>query len=215
MKRPLDLLLVDDHAMVREMLMRQINSEGDMHVAVDASAMDEAIERSRGVPLDLAVLDVEMPGMSVFEGVARLREDHPGLRVMFLSGSISDTNIQRALDVQASGYTCKCEPLPALLKAIRHVAHGAPYFSPQVRERVFVARENEHTTATKLESLTRREREVLGHIAQGLSKKEIAKETGTSVKTVDQHCSNIMAKLDIHDRVMLARFALREGISTL
>lgn len=215
MKRPLDLLLVDVHAMVREMLMRQIDSEGDMHVAVAASGMDEAISRSCGVPLDLAILDVEMPGMSVFEGVSRLRKDHPGLRVLFLSGSISDTSIQRALAVQASGYTCKCEPLPALLQAIRRVARGSSYFSPQVIERIRLANENERTAASKLESLTQREREILGYIAQGLSKKAIAKETGTSAKTVDQHCSNLMAKLDIHDRVMLARFAIREGISAL
>lgn len=208
MTTPARILLVDDHAMVREMLRRQIDSEGDMRVVVAASDMDEALLTATGVGLDLAVLDIEMPGRSVFESVPLLRRQHPGLRVMFLSGFHNDRNIRRALDVEAVGYASKNEPLPQLMQAIRQVARGETYFSPEVRERLA-----SEASTTRLDTLTKREMEVLGYLARGWSKKEIAQATCTSVKTVEQHCTHIMDKLDIHDRVKLARFAIREGVT--
>ena len=207
------ILLVDDHAMLREMLKRQIDAEAGMHVVVMAADMDEAIAQATGVELDLAVLDIEMPGRSVFDSVPLLRQSHPGLRVMFLSGFHNDRNIQRALDVQAVGYASKSEPLPKLMEAIRNVARGQTYFSPQIQDRLMVEARPAAAMQTRMEALTKRETEVLGYLARGWSKKEIANATGTSVKTVEQHCTNIMDKLDIHDRVKLARFAIREGIS--
>jgi DNA-binding NarL/FixJ family response regulator len=209
------ILLVDDHAMVRDMLKRQIDAEAGMQVVVAAADMGEAVLRAEGVDLDLAVLDIEMPGLSVFEGVGILRQSHPGLRVMFLSGFHSDRNIQRALEVRACGYASKSEPLPNLIAAIRSVAEGQSYFSPQVQARLIAdgLQCASEATCTRLETLTKRELEILGYLARGWSKKEIANTTGTSVKTVEQHCSNIMAKLDIHDRVKLARFAIQEGVS--
>lgn len=207
------ILLVDDHAMLREMLKRQIDAEADMRVVLAAADMDEAIAKSADIEFDLAVLDIEMPGRSVFDSVPLLRQGHPGLRVMFLSGFHNDRNIQRALDVQAVGYASKREPLPALMQAIRQVARGETYFSPQIQDRLLAETGATATARTRLESLTRREKEVLGYLARGWSKKEIALATDTSVKTVEQHCTHIMDKLDIHDRVKLARFAIREGLS--
>jgi DNA-binding NarL/FixJ family response regulator len=214
MNSPVKLLLVDDHAMVRDMLRRQIDAEPDLRVVVAAADMDAAIALSQGVELDLAVLDIEMPGLCVFEGVERLRETHPGLRVMFLSGIHSDRNIQRAMDARACGYASKSETLPDLLRAIRAVAGGQSYFSPQIRERLQAVglRGDLVPLRTPLDTLTRRELEILDYVARGLSKKEIARITATSVKTVEQHCGNLMAKLGIHDRVMLARYAIREGV---
>jgi DNA-binding NarL/FixJ family response regulator len=211
------ILLVDDHAMVRELLRKQIDAEPQMQVVVAAADMAEALIRSEGVELDLAVLDIEMPGLSVFEGVGLLRQGHPGLRVMFLSGTHSDRNIQRALEVRACGYASKREPLPNLINAIRSVTFGQSYFSPQVQERLIAdgMKSVAGATCTRLETLTRRELEILGYLSRGWSKKEIAQVTGTSVKTVDQHCTNIMQKLDIHDRVKLARYAIREGVGSL
>lgn len=211
------ILLVDDHAMVRELLRKQIDAEPQMQVVVAAADMAEALIRSEGVELDLAVLDIEMPGLSVFEGVGLLRQGHPGLRVMFLSGTHSDRNIQRALEVRACGYASKSEPLPNLINAIRSVTFGQSYFSPQVQERLIAdgMKSVAGATCTRLETLTRRELEILGYLSRGWSKKEIAQVTGTSVKTVDQHCTNIMQKLDIHDRVKLARYAIREGVGSL
>lgn len=211
------ILLVDDHAMVRDLLRKQIDAEPGMKVVVAAQDMAEALALCEGVDLDLAVLDIEMPGLSVFEGVGLLRQSHPGLRVMFLSGTHSDRNIQRALEVRACGYASKSEPLPNLINAIRSVAFGQSYFSPQVQERLIADGMNSvaGATCTRLETLTRRELEILGYLSRGWSKKEIAQVTGTSVKTVDQHCTNIMQKLDIHDRVKLARYAIREGVGSL
>lgn len=213
MTTPVRILLVDDHAMLREMLKRQIDAEADMCVRVAAADMDEAIALARGVELDLAILDIEMPGRSVFDGVGLLRQDHAGLRVMFLSGFHNDRNIQRALDVQAVGYASKSEPLPRLMQAIRSVARGETYFSPQIQDRIKTECHRQEETRTRLDALTRREVEVLDYLARGWSKKEIAQATATSVKTVEHHCCHIMDKLAIHDRVKLARFAIREGIS--
>jgi DNA-binding NarL/FixJ family response regulator len=211
------ILLVDDHAMVRDLLKKQVDADPQLEVVVAAQDMAEALIRCEGVDLDLAVLDIEMPGLSVFEGVGLLREGHPGLRVMFLSGFHSDRNIQRALEVRACGYASKSEPLPNLINAIRSVAFGQSYFSPQVQERLMADGLGcvPEAGCTRLEALTKRELEILGYLSRGWSKKEIAQVTGTSVKTVDQHCTNIMQKLDIHDRVKLARYAIREGVATL
>lgn len=209
------ILLVDDHALVRDMLKRHLDAEADLEVVAVAGDMTEAIEKVEGQPLDVAVLDIEMPGLSAFDGAQRLRATHPLLRLMFLSGSHRDSYVQRALEIGADGYASKAEPLPALILAIRAVAQGESYFSPQIRDRMVIARpqaEPADSFHTRLQSLTRRELEVLGYLARGLAKKEIATLTNTSVKTIEQHCANIMLKLDIHDRVMLARYAIREGL---
>jgi DNA-binding NarL/FixJ family response regulator len=136
--------------------------------------------------------------------------------VIFLSAFFHDRYIEEALEAGASGYVTKNEAPGSLLSAIRKVSSGFTYFSPEVHERLVVdvsglrLRSESHTRGF---SLTDRETETLRYVAQGLAKREIANIMHLSVRTVDAHVRNLMAKLDIHDRVELARFAIREGLA--
>ena len=133
-----------------------------------------------------------------------------------MSAFFHDRYIEEALAVEASGYVTKDEPPESIVNAIRAAASGAVYFSPSVQARLVVHGDRvrlAHQKISRISTLTRRELETLRYIARGLSKKEVAGIMHIGVKTVDHHSTALMRKLDIHDRVSLARFAIREGLA--
>jgi DNA-binding NarL/FixJ family response regulator len=216
MTQPITVLLADDHALVREMLAERLESEPDIQVLASVADAGEALEAARESPPGVVIMDIDMPGRSAFEVASEIRELHPGVRVIFLSAHLNDQYIEQALESEAAGYLTKDEPTARLIEAIRAVARGATHFSSAVSERIVIDEHGAHLGhdhLTRLHLLTQREREVLGHLAKGLPKKSIARLMGISVKTVEKHCDHVMEKLDIHDRVQLARFAIREGLS--
>lgn len=136
-------------------------------------------------------------------------------RIIFFTAFVRDSFIEQALAVKAWGYVTKTEQADTVIKAIRDVTSGFAYFSPAVQARLVMgpkgpklAQENQSLLGT----LTEREREVLCYVARGMTKKDMAETMCVSVKTVDYHCTNVMDKLKIHDRVELTRFAIREGL---
>ena len=207
------VLLVDDHMLIREMLQERLKSEGFEVVATGDTTV--AIELAVDLQPDVAVLDIDMPGRSTFEVARVLHAESPDTRVVFLSAYVRDAYIEQALAVQASGYLCKCEPLEEILAAIGSVAGGATCYSRKVLHRIVIdgsrARLAE-APVTRSSLLTRRERDVLLHVARGLSQRQVARVLNISIKTVQHHLVGVMDKLEIHDRVELARFAIREGI---
>lgn len=212
---PSTVLIADDHELLRDMLARRLNEEPDLEVVAavgDASAaLREALERQP----DLLLLDIDMPGVSVFDAVRKIRERLPATRVMFLSAYVQDGFIAQALDVQASGYLTKGHKPEELVGCIRRVLGGRTCYCREVEGRLELgaaAVALAQRPRSRLELLTARERLVLAYLARGLSKKEIARLDGVSVKTVDHHCQHIMEKLDLHDRVELTRYAIREGL---
>lgn len=216
MTKPITVLLADDHALVREMLAERLESEADIQVLASVADAGEALAAARESPPGVVIMDIDMPGRSAFEVAGEIRELHPTARVIFLSAHLNDQYIEQALESEAAGYLTKDEPTARLIEAIRSVARGATHFSSAVSERIVIDEHGAHLGhdhLTRLHLLTQREREVLGHLAQGLPKKSIARLMGISVKTVEKHCDHVMEKLDIHDRVQLARFAIREGLS--
>ncbi|MGI9609388.1 MAG: response regulator transcription factor, partial [Acidimicrobiia bacterium] len=122
--------------------------------------------------------------------------------------------IEQALAVQASGYLTKAEPPEVVVASIRKAVGGAASFSTEVLDRVVIGESGARLASghTRVALLTDREREVLGYVARGLQQKQIAHQTGISIKTVQHHITHLMEKLAIHDRVELARFAIREGV---
>jgi len=192
-----------------EMLTRSNEFEVGADVS-DAAAAIEAVPAHRP---ELVVLDVDMPGQSSFAAAREIQSVSEPPRVVCLSGYCSDRYIRDAMAVHAAGYITKTESAERLLEALRRVASGAPFFSPEVEQRLAAEKGVGHGgSATKqiAASLTDREIEVLGHIARGLSKRDIAKLLFLSPRTVERHVANTMAKLDIHDRVGLVRYAIRE-----
>jgi len=214
--RPLVILIADDHAMVRGMLKRRLDAEPDMTVAAAVSNADEAVTAVLRLNPDILLMDIEMPGSDSF-GVARtIRERCPDTRIIFLSAFFHDRYIEQALAVQAWGYVTKSEPEDSVIRAIRKVAAGLAYFSPQIQARIVVDSAGArltHPRRSRVSTLTHRELEVLRYIARGMAKKEIARTMHISANTVNRHTTNLMTKLDIHDRVELARYAIREGLA--
>lgn len=213
---PISVLLADDHALLRNMLKERLSGEADINVVAATACAEDALRQAASIRPDVAVLDIDMPGLSPFEAAKELAEICPETRVIFLSAFVHDGYIEQALAARASGYLTKSEPPEMVAEAIRRVNGGATCFSPQVLKRIVIDSTGVRLSdrmRTRAELLSGREREVLGYIARGMAKKGIAQVMDVSVKTIEHHTAHLMHKLDIHDRVELARFAIREGLA--
>ena len=211
------ILLADDHELLSSTVADRINREPDMRVVArvgDGSAVVGAVREHRP---DILLLDIDMPGTVSFDAAREALALHPRMRVIYLSAFHTDRFIQDAIDSGGAGYVTKDEPAEHVIEAIRLASEGGAYYSPRVRDRLVADPERglilAGGSATRLDTLSRREIEVLRYVAQGLTKKQIAERVHRSVSTIDKHVENIMRKLDIHDRVDLARFAIREGLA--
>ena len=156
-----------------------------------------------------------MPGLSCFDAARTIKARFPDIQIVLLSSYAHDQLIEEALTIGVSGYVVKTETLDRVIEAICAAASGKKYFSPEVRSRLAFEAGNNCPgigIQTRLCKLSGRELEVMRHLARGMSKKEIAHAIHLSLHTVDKHTSNLMKKLDVHDRVALSRFAIREGL---
>jgi DNA-binding NarL/FixJ family response regulator len=209
------LLLVDDHTMVREGLAGQLATESDFTVVAQASDAAEAIDRAIETSPDIVIMDIDMPGMSSFTAARTILLRRPEARIVFLSAHQHDEYIEQAIAVEARGYVLKKGGLKELKQAIRTVIQGGLYYSPSVLSRLVIQGDTLQLRApaiTRLTTLSKREKELLRLLASGMSVREAARVMSISPKTVDNQKVNLMKKLDIHDRVELARFAIREGL---
>lgn len=210
------IVVIDDHALVRDSLSQRLDAEPGLTVVGAAGTAEEGLELVHAANPDVVLMDIDMPGMICFDAAERISKMRRAARVIFLSAFCHDHYIEQALRVKARGYLTKSEPLGTVVDAVRQVAGGKVWFSQEVRSRL-VAHGREVSLAqnmrTRTSTLSARETEVLRYLAKGLSKKEIAQIMHVSVKTVEGHAERLMTKLDIHDRVELARFAIREGLA--
>ena len=217
LQRPVTVLIVEEHTVLRESFVHWLDQDDRVEIIADVGSCDEAMPIVLERNPDVIVMDIDLPGRQCFEAVRTLRRDVPETSVLFLSAHTNDGYIQAALDVEALGYITKSERPERVLEAIITVAQGGIFFSEEVQRRIVVesngVRLSDQASVTSL--LSPREFEVLRYIAKGLSKKQIAEAIGLSPKTVDNHATSLMSKLDLHDRVELTRFALREGIVQL
>lgn len=216
MSRPVSLLLVDDHALVRGTLADRLGRELGLTVVGTAGTADDAIVAATKLQPDIILMDIDMPGLLCFDAVGRIQQQHPNTQVIFLSAHFHDRYVEQALAVRAAGYVTKSEPPEVVIQAVHTVAAGGSYFSPEVRARIVIDASGTklaYKSQSRATTLTPRELEVLRYLARGMSQKDIAQTIGRSAKTVHRHSINLMHKLDIHDRVELARFAIREGLA--
>ena len=212
----LKIMLVDDHALVRDMLAEYLKREDSFEVVAVASTANQAIELVREHRPHVLIMDVEMPGMIVFDAAEKIRKIDPETRILFLSAYMQDHYIEQALKVGAFGYLTKGDSPRILVDAVRDVAENRRYFSSEVRDRIVFesARLKRPTNrCSRVSTISPRELQVLRYVARGLAKKEIAGIMHVSMKTVEKHTENLMRKVGIHDRVGLTRFAIREGLS--
>jgi DNA-binding NarL/FixJ family response regulator len=216
MKTPISILVVDDHSMVRSMLRGRLESEPDMKVVGGVGSADEAVTTAMQLKPDIVLMDIDMPGMTCFDAARIITQQNPQTRVVFLSAFVHDRYIEQAIEVGAWGYVAKTQPDDSLVTAVRNVAAGEAYFSPEIQARIVVGDRGPRLSqgkCSRTSTLTQRELEVLRYLAKGMSKKEVAQTVHISVNTVNRHTSSLMNKLNIHDRVELTRFAIREGLA--
>ncbi|MGD9789440.1 MAG: LuxR C-terminal-related transcriptional regulator [Phycisphaerales bacterium] len=216
MTGPLTIVVADDHALVRRCLAEMLTRPPALQVVADVSTTDEAITAAIRHQPDIVILDIDIPGVGSFEAAKIIQSRCPKTKIMFLSAFSHDRYIEAALKAGAMAYVTKTDPPEVLVRAIQSVGLGSTYFSPEVQDRLVIESNGvslKFTASTKVSSLTPRELEVLRYIAKGLSKKEIANTLHLSVKTVENHVARVMGRLNIHDRVELTRFAIREGLA--
>jgi DNA-binding NarL/FixJ family response regulator len=212
---PARILIADDHAMVRRGLRMVLDAEPDLRVVAEAGDGAEAVAAALADPeLELAVLDVSMPRMTGLQAAAELTGLRDGVRVLMLSMHDNEQYLFEALKAGASGYVLKSAADRDLVEACRAALRGEPFLYPSaiaalVRDYLDRAREG---AEAPLDPLTPRELEVIKLIAEAHTSEQIAALLTISRKTVDRHRENIMAKLGMHDRVQLTRYAIRRGL---
>lgn len=212
--RPVKLLLVDDHPIVRSGLRMLFLSEPGMTIVGEASSGQEAIEAVQRLHPDVVIMDVSMPGMNGIEATRRIKAAHPETAVLALTMYEDEQYFFEMLNAGASGYIPKRAAPDDLVSAIKVVAEGNVFLYSTLAR--FLMRDMAERAATEPEEneevLTAREREVLTCIAEGLTNREIAETLVISIKTVERHRENIMAKLDMHNRVELVKYAIKKGL---
>lgn len=203
------ILLADDHQILRHSLRALLEREG-LEVVAEAEDGERAVELTRSLRPDVAVLDLSMPRLNGIDAARALARDASPTRIILLTVHREEHYVLAALKAGIMGYVLKTQAAADLLQAIREVADGGFYLSPGVSRTVveaFMAKKG-----STRDALSPREREVLGLIAGGKTTKEIANVLGISVKTADSHRTRLMEKLDIHEIAGLTRYAIREGL---
>lgn len=204
------ILLADDHAVVRQGFRLILSAQADLEVIGEAANGREAVELSLALQPDLVIMDVSMPELNGIEATRRLLEVAPRCRVLALSMHKDSVYVREILRAGASGYLLKEAIDHDLLTAVRAVARGQGYLSPEVSDAV-LSDYRKHVT-DPIDLLTSREREVLQMIAEGKTNKDIAVTLNLSTYTVESHRSRIMEKLNLHSAGELVRFAFRNGL---
>jgi RNA polymerase sigma factor (sigma-70 family) len=209
------IVLADDHRLVREGLRRLLEERADLRVVGEARTGQEAVDLAAEKSPDLVLMDISMPGLSGIDATRRICKIADSPKVLILSMHDNRSFVEEVLRAGASGYVLKDCASSDLLEAIDAVRRGDSFLSPSITQQVVdaIAHPSDRPEAA-LSALTDREREVLTLIAEGLSSKQIAKQLGVSLKTIESHRANLMDKLEIHKVSGLVRFAIRSGLVT-
>jgi len=205
------VLLADDHAIVRAGLKEILADTGDIEVTGEAANGQEVLARVSAQDFDVAVLDMSMPGRNGIELIKLVKREKPKLRILVLSMHSEEQYAVRALKAGASGYLSKESAADELVAAIRRIAGGGAYVTPETAERLALgAAPRAETAAHTL--LSDREFQVFQMIARGASVSEIARELSLSVKTISTHKTRIMDKMGLANQAELIRYALEHQL---
>jgi len=212
------VLVTDDHAIVRDGICALLALTGDIEAVGEATNGREALEMVRKVAPDVVLMDIAMPLMDGLEATRRIHKEFPQTKVVVLTQYEDREYVLPVIEAGASGFVSKTAASSELTSAIRSVYRGDSFLSPSIA-RLLVEDYREMAKAGRSrdmsEQLTGREREILKLLAEGHSTHEIAQMLVISPKTVERHKTNLMAKLDIHNRLDLFKYALRKGIITV
>ena len=202
--RPITVLAVDDHPIVREGIAALLEHQPDMMLIAEAENAGEAIDAFRAHRPDVTLMDLQMPGASGIDAIVTIRREFPRARFVVLTTYRGDAQAARALEAGAAGYLLKSAVRKELLETIRAIHAGCKRIPADVALDIA-----EHCAA---DSLTRREIEILQHVAGGGGNKIVADALGISLETVKGHMKNVLAKLEARDRTHAVTLALKRGI---
>jgi DNA-binding NarL/FixJ family response regulator len=208
--KKIQVLLADDHTIVRRGVRMLIDSQSDMEVAGEAGNGREAIEEARRLQPDIVVMDVSMPELNGIEGTRQICDELQNTRVIALSMHKDSVYVREILRAGARGYLLKDSDDEDLLKAIRLVSRGEAFLSPSISDAVLT--DYRRHVSNPVDLLTSREREILTMVGEGKTNKEIANALNLSVYTVESHRGSVMEKLNLHNTGDIVRFALRNGL---
>ena len=210
--RRISVLVVDDHAVVRQGLRTFLDLQDDIEVVGEAGDGAEAVAEAERLAPDIILMDLAMPGTDGVEAIRALRERVPDARAIALTSFSDDERVFGAVRAGAAGYLLKDADPAELLAGIRAVAAGQSLVSPPVAARL-LEEMADGGARPEAPALTPREREVLALIARGRSNKRIALELGVAEKTVKTHVGHVLAKLGVADRTQAALWAVRHGLA--
>jgi DNA-binding NarL/FixJ family response regulator len=211
-KKPIRVLLVDDHPVVRQGLNSCLSRHESVAIIGEASDGREALRKAKELSPDLVLMDIDMPQMSGLTATDLLRKENPKVKVLILSMHSHSEYVMRILQSGARGYVLKDAATDELLKAIEVVHSGQTFFSTDIARMALNQFVRGNSEGPQASQISNREREVLIAIAEGLSNKEIACRLGVGVRTVETHRERIMRKLNIHSIAGLTRFAIQKGL---
>ena len=210
-----NVMITDDHSMIREGLKQLLELEGDFKVVAEAADGVECINKLEEVTPDVLLLDINMPNMNGLEVLQKMKEKRIKVKVLVLTIHSEVEYLLKAVDIGVNGYLLKDSESAELKKAITAVVNGENYIQPSLIPVLNAKMIDRDKDNVKIESLTRRELEVLKNLSYGMYNKEIAEKLDISERTVNNHISNIFKKIEVTDRTQAAVFAIRNNLITI
>lgn len=209
------VMLADDHALMREGIKHLLEFDGSIKVIEEASDGISCLEKLKSVEPDILLLDINMPDMNGIEVLEELKKNNNPIKVLILTVHSEIEYLIKAVDIGANGYILKDSGSLELKQAINVIMNGDSYIQPSLLPALNSRLINRDIDKEKLESLTKREIEILTQVAGGMFNKEIANNLDISERTVKNHISNIFKKIDVSDRTQAAVFAIKNNIVKL
>jgi two-component system, NarL family, response regulator DegU len=215
MNKPINVMIADDHSMVREGIKQLLELDGDIIVNAEASNGKQCIEILDEKQTDVLLLDINMPNMNGLQVLQHIRETKKKVKVLILTIHNEVEYLIRAVEIGVDGYVLKDSDSTLLKKAIFNIYHGETFIQPELAPMLRVKLDEKKNMLSTDDSLTKREVEVLKLLAEGLFNKEIAYMLAISEKTVKNHVSNIFKKINVSDRTQAAVYAIKNNFVDL
>ena len=209
------ILLADDHALIRAGIRSLLEQQPDMEVVGEAANGQEAMDRVCELRPDVVIMDIAMPGTTGLEATRHIKSKLPEVRILTLTMLEDERYFFQSIHAGASGFIVKGAMPEEFLVAVRTVAAKQVYLYPSLNKKLveeYLSCSHSDPTGDAPKALTDREQQVVRLIAEGQTRREIAEQLGISPNTVERHRQNVMAKLDLHNRAALVKYAIRKGL---
>ena len=212
MEKAIKVIITDDHEVLIDGLIALLAPEPDIQVVGKALHGKQLLEMLRHKPVDVVIMDIDMPEMDGVVATKELKEKYPAIKVLVLTMYSTPDFVKNLLRNGADGYMLKYAPKKELIKAIRSVAQNQLFYTPEIANEVMSSFRGEEKEATEEVVLSKREKEIVGLVAMEYTSKEIAGQLFLSYHTVERHRKNILAKLGLKNSAGLTRYALKNGL---